>query len=250
MEKVKISIITPCYNSEKTIERTIESVLNQTYDNFEYIIIDGSSSDGTMNMVKKYHRDSQKKMKYLSEPDKGIYDAINKGIKLSTGELIGIVNSDDWYENNALEKVVNEYQKDKYQVIYGMLRVFDKGDFCQIYINNHKFLPYQMITHPTCFISKNVYNDFGSYSLDYKSASDYDFLLRLYQTNKVCFSPIFEILSNFSLGGISSSNIGKKETLSVLFEKGYISRKRYVTRNILLKFSDLLRFINSIRKYK
>ena len=117
-----VSIITPCYNSEKTIEKTIKSVLGQTYKNIEYIIVDGGSSDSTIDIVKKYEMLFEGRMKVISEKDDGIYDAMNKGILNATGKLIGIVNSDDYYEADAVETVVKNMEEDEYQVLYGLLR--------------------------------------------------------------------------------------------------------------------------------
>ena len=108
------TIITPCFNSEKTIEKTLQSVLNQTYQNFEYIIIDGGSTDDTLSIIESYKEKFAEKLTVVSEKDNGIYDAMNKGIQLAKGELVGIVNSDDFYETDALENIVNEYQNEKY----------------------------------------------------------------------------------------------------------------------------------------
>ena len=103
---MKISIITPCLNSAKTIRQTIESVLNQTYHNIEYIIVDGASMDGTLEIIQEYEPQFQGRLHYVSEPDHGIYDAMNKGIRMSHGNVIGIINSDDYYEQDAVEKMV------------------------------------------------------------------------------------------------------------------------------------------------
>ena len=111
MKKIKFSIITPCYNSEKTIKRTIESVVNQSYKNIEYILIDGGSKDKTVEIIQEYQSKYPKLIKYISEKDSGIYDAMNKGIKLATGDIVGIVNSDDYYELDALKNIYNNKRK-------------------------------------------------------------------------------------------------------------------------------------------
>ena len=116
---IKVSIITVCFNSEKTIRRTIESVLYQTYPNIEYIIVDGKSTDGTVDIVKEYLPAFQKRLRYVSERDKGIYDAMNKGIRLSAGDVIGIINSDDFYEPDAVENIVKYADRGSCQVLYG-----------------------------------------------------------------------------------------------------------------------------------
>lgn len=125
-KNIKVSIITVCFNSEKTIIDTLESVLNQSYENIEYIIIDGKSKDKTVDIIKRYeNKFKEKKIEYkwISEKDSGIYEAMNKGINKSTGEVIGIINSDDWYEKNTVEKVMKEYKIKKFDMLYGNLRM-------------------------------------------------------------------------------------------------------------------------------
>ena len=123
MRDIPVTVITPCYNSEKTIRRTIESVLNQTYSNIEYLIIDGASTDNTVSIAKEYEEAFQGRMKIVSEPDDGIYYAMNKGISMATGELIGIVNSDDYYEKEAVALMVENRTEADYQILYGFQRV-------------------------------------------------------------------------------------------------------------------------------
>lgn len=149
------TIITVCFNSEMTIERTIQSVLNQTCQDYEYIIIDGASTDGTMDIVRKYEPLFQGRMRWISEKDQGIYDAMNKGIGVASGELIGIVNSDDYYEPDALEIMKNLYTGYRYSILYGAVRAVKDGRETMVYIKNHEFIEQDMITHPSCFISKS-----------------------------------------------------------------------------------------------
>ena len=175
---ILVSIVTTCYNSEKTIEKTIKSVLNQTYKNIEYIIIDGKSTDDTLNIIKKYEPDFEGRIRVISEKDSGIYDAMNKGIALASGELVGIVNSDDYYEQDAVENVVKNFGIEKYQIIYGLLRCIKNGEEVSVVLYNHNFLHQQMIPHPTCFITKKAYEDLGMYDCKYKSCADYELMLR------------------------------------------------------------------------
>lgn len=232
MKKILFSIVTTSFNSAKTIERTLQSVLSQSYQNYEYIIIDGGSSDGTLNVIDRYKEKFGDKLTIVSEKDDGIYDAMNKGIKLAKGELIGIINSDDFYELDALENVAKEYQNEKYAVFYGMLRVLSAEKEQSVLFYNHEFLKQQMINHPSCFVTKAVYDDFGAYSLEYKSAADYDFMLRMSQKSEVVFKPIYKIISNFSSGGMSSSLVGYKETLDLWYKYGSISAKRYYLKKL------------------
>ena len=226
---ILISVITVCYNSEKTIERTLKSMLNQTYSNYEYLIIDGKSTDGTLEILHKYEPLFGGKMKIYSEPDKGIYDAMNKGIKKASGQLIGMVNSDDYYEADALEIMAEEYKKitNPYVVLYGFQRNFEGEKEVKTCLFHHDYLKKQMITHPTCFVTPKVYRDMGMFDLKFKSSADYEFMLRIQDTGKVHFQPVYKVISNFQQGGMSSSQIGYRETLGLQYRYGGMSKFRY-----------------------
>jgi glycosyltransferase involved in cell wall biosynthesis len=230
---MKFSIITVCYNSVDTIDKTIMSVLAQSFQDFEYIIIDGASTDGTLEIIKKYAEQFPDKISYISEKDSGIYDAMNKGISRAKGELIGLLNSNDYYEENALEIVSKEYSGEKYQILYGIQRNIDEtGEGKSIRFIHHEKLCDDMITHPTCFVTKCVYSDYGVYDLTYKSASDYDFMLRIKSLHPdVKFYPIYKVLTNFTLGGISSSVIGKIETHEIKYKYHIITKPKLLLWN-------------------
>lgn len=227
MCEILVSVITPCYNSARTIEKTLECIQNQTYANIEYIIIDGGSTDDTLKIIDSHREYLPERFTLISEHDNGIYDAMNKGIRLAQGQLIGIINSDDWYEADTIEQVVRHYKYEKYQVIYGMQRNYVDGREKAVFIYNHEFLPEQMITHPTCFVTKAAYDDFGMFDPKYRSSADLDLMLRFYDTKKVTFTPVMRILSNFQLGGMSSSQKGVREAAAIRYRRGYISGKRY-----------------------
>ena len=199
----KVTIITPCLNSEDTIRQTIESVLHQTYTNIEYIIIDGKSTDNTINIIKEYIPLFRGKLRYISEKDSGIYEAMNKGIRMSTGSLIGIINSDDFYDNNAVENIVLHMTDDKYQVLYGYCRLMSGNRVTGIVKYNHEDLKNGMIPHPTCFVTRKAYQDFGLFLRSFNIVSDYEFMIRLYDSKKVVFTQIKEVIANFRTGGIS-----------------------------------------------
>lgn len=227
MPEPLVTILTPCFNSAKTIEKTLECIEKQTYANMEYIIIDGGSTDDTLDIINRHRDRLPQRFLLISEKDDGIYDAMNKGIKLASGELIGIVNSDDWYEPDTVEQVVKHYHQEKYQVIYGMQRTYMDGREKATFIYSHEFLPEQMITHPTCFVTKAAYEDFGAFDLRYRSSADLELMLRFYDTKKVIFTPVMRVLSNFQLGGMSSSQTGVRESAKIRYERGYMSGKKY-----------------------
>ncbi len=217
-ENPLFSIITISFNSVKTIEKTILSILNQTYKNIEYIVIDGGSTDGTIDIIKKY---SDKIAYWVSEKDEGISDAYNKGILASHGEIIGIMNSDDWYELNAL-KIIAELDFENNADFYvGSLRYWDeKGNNIVVFPDRKytKKISYRMphLNHPSSFLKKEVYNTVGLFNKKYRYSLDYDLFLRISLNNKKC---VFtnEVLSNMLVGGVSNIHEmeGHREVLAI-----------------------------------
>jgi glycosyltransferase involved in cell wall biosynthesis len=240
--KPLISIITVCYNADRTIERTIESVLGQSYNNIEYIIIDGNSSDGTVEIIKNY----EKRIAYwVSEKDEGIYYAINKGLTMAHGEYIGILNSDDWYELNAIETIVEYLSNNRnIEIIDGVMRTY-KDDLPQLLIGNYfENMERGMPPHPTCFVKNAVYERLGMYDIRYKSAADYEFLLRC-KINGIKFLCIPHVLANFSMGGISSSLVSVIETTKINREYGFISQPYMRLLLLLYYLRDIFRKLQS-----
>jgi glycosyltransferase involved in cell wall biosynthesis len=240
----RFSVITACYNSEKTIENTIISMINQTFNDYEYIIIDGGSKDGTLEIIEKHKPKFNDKITVISEKDDGIYDAMNKGLGLAKGHLIGILNSDDWFENNTLELVKNRYSGNKYEVVYGMQRNLENEKVHSVFIKSHEFLPEHMITHPTCFVTKETYDELGVFNKKYRSSADYELMLRFYYAKKVVFSPIYEVLSNFRMGGMSSGQIGTRENAEIKLNLGIISKKTYVFLTLKSKIYEFFSNLN------
>lgn len=260
MARPLFTVITVCYNSEKTIERTLKSVLNQTEQDYEYLIIDGASTDGTLDIVRRYEPEFGDKLHIFSEKDNGIYDAMNKGIAKAAGELIGLVNSDDYYELDALENMKKAYLENveckgndtsqdvdlKHHVIlYGMQRRLRGGEEIEIEFINHRILGESMICHPTCFVSRDVYRDFGVYDTGYKSAADLDFLLRIKRTTDTAFIPVYHIISNFELGGMSASGRGAREAARVRYKYGVYSKARM---NYVIFQSRIIDFVHWVKR--
>lgn len=236
----KVTIITVCYNSSKTIERTLKSVLNQTYSDYEYIIIDGSSTDDTLSIIEDYKPLFGSKLRVISEPDNGIYDAMNKGIRLAAGDLIGIVNSDDYLELDALQNIVDAYDGYQYEIIYGMIRTIRDDKEVQVYIKSHENIDEDMIAHPACFITKKIYDDFGLYSLKYKYSADYEFMLRMKRNDQVKFVEIYKVISNFNIDGASSSINSYIDTMRLKHEYGLLDAKKYYLLVFKSKLHKLL----------
>ena len=238
-QKPLISIITVVYNGEKYLEETILSVINQTYENIEYIIIDGGSSDGTLDIIKKY----EDKIDYwVSERDEGISDAFNKGIKLSKGELIGLLNSDDWYEADAIACIVDSLKANTLNqklVFYGDLffpesNKVQKGDkyfFLKILF----IMP--LLNHPSCFVTRTTYEQVGLFNIKLKLAMDFDFLRRAY-LSKTKFIYIDKLITNMRLTGISNQykRKAREEVLSLSSSKviSYCLYTYYFIKNRLI----------------
>ncbi len=241
------TIITVCYNSAKTIRKTLDSVLGQSVEDYEYLLVDGASTDETLAIIKEYEPKFQGKMRYISEPDGGIYDAMNKGIGLAKGELIGIVNSDDYYEPDALlhmQEAYREVQNQRvvpYQILYGYERTLLDGKEASIVFHHHENLLNQMITHPTCFVTRKLYEDLGVFDLSYKYSADYEFMLRMVHKKEVLFTPVYHIISNYALGGASGSGNAYLETMELLCKYGKVSKKKIRLLKMKLKITKLFR---------
>lgn len=213
------SIITIAYNSEKTIRRTIESILNQRCPDYEYIIIDGASTDHTIDIIKGYESKFDGRMRWISEPDSGIYNAMNKGIKMAKGEIIGIVNSDDWLEDDALETLVNVLKEpaNKDKILTGEMLFHYADGTTQHILTSYKRYEYYAkryrmgLNHPATFVPKTIYDRIGLFDEDYKLYADADFFIRCYEAGVGIYF-IHKVLSNMFDGG--ASNIMSKKILS------------------------------------
>lgn len=240
--EILISIITVVFNGEKHLGETINSVLNQTYNNIEYIIIDGASTDSTLDIIKKYE---DKLAYWVSEPDNGIYSAMNKGLEQCKGELIGIINADDWYEKNSIELVVNKYSETNFDICYGNLNFIHPDNSVKLIEapRNIENMKRQMVLfHPTIFIKKACYLKYGFFDDSFRITGDYDLILRLYMRN-LKFIKINALLANFREGGMSASftltnlkeNIKtrKKNNVRSVFFKEFLIYIYFRLKNIL-----------------
>lgn len=214
---MKVSIITIAYNSAETIEATIQSVLGQNHPNIEYIVIDGASSDGTLDIVNRY---SDQISVIVSEPDKGIYDAMNKGVEKSSGDLIGILNSDDFYaDQNVISDVVQAFTANpSADALYAdlvyvdrknsekIIRYWKAGDF-----HRSRFRAGWMPPHPTFFVKRSRYEAHGTYRLELRSAADYELMLRFLYKHEVPCTYLPRIITHMRVGG--ESNVSLKNRL-------------------------------------
>lgn len=212
---MKISIITPSFNSEKTIGDTIKSVVGQTYKDIEYIIVDGGSKDKTLKIVNKY---KDKISKIVSEPDRGIFDAMNKGIDLAEGDIVGILNSDDFYaDNDIIEKVVECFQKNDIDSCYGDIIYIDKddiskkvrywkaGEYKEKKLNNGWIPP-----HPAFFVKREVYQKYGKFRLDFHIAADYELMFRFLKIYKISTFYLPKVLVFMRTGGNSARDLKQR----------------------------------------
>lgn len=209
---LKLSIITACYNSRATIADTIQSIKEQTYTNIESVFIDGGSNDGTAEYIQEHKPEGAV---LISEPDSGLYDAMNKGLKMATGDVIGLLNSDDFYpEKSVLETIVPFFSDPKTDACYGDLRYVHKMNTDKIIRlwKSESFKPGLFKTgwvppHPTFYARRSVYQKYGYFDLDYKIAADYEFLLRMFEVNRINAAYIPRVLVHMRLGGETNKSI-------------------------------------------
>lgn len=247
---MKISIITCAFNSEITIKKSIRSIQKQNYKNIEHLIIDGASTDKTLKIVKKIKKKNQN---LYSSKDNGFYDALNKGIKYSTGNIVGILHSDDFYnDNNILKVVADTFKRTKADLVYGdltyvkknypfkLIRYWRAGKF-----NREKLFNGWMPPHPTVFVKKKIFDKIGFYKTDYKISADYDFLVRIFNCKNINLVYIPKVLINMRIGGISNRSF--KNLIIKSFEDYQIIKKNKIGGLFTLfnkNFSKLRQFFN------
>ena len=215
---MKISIITATYNSGKTLRDTIESVLRQTYTDFEYIVKDGGSKDDTLEIVKEYAPKFGDKLKVISEPDQGIYDAMNKGIQMATGDVIGILNSDDFYTSaDALQVIADTFANNDIDATYGDIHFVNDDDLskCVRYYSSaifrRSFMRLGLMpAHPSFYCKKAVYEKYGSFDTSYKVAADFENLLRIIYVGNIKTKYIPKDFVTMRTGGASTAGLSSR----------------------------------------
>lgn len=257
-DTLKVSIITVCFNSDRTIRDTLNSVWSQRFSNIEHIIVDGGSSDRTMDIVTEYR---EWLGPVVSEPDKGLYDAMNKGIGMANGDIIGILNSDDFYENDdVIEAVVGAFRKDpNLDMLFGDVVFVNPPDLetiTRFYRAGH-FRPWKlrfgwMPPHPATFVTKAVYEKHGKYRLDMKISADYEMFVRWLSKAKLNYCWVDRVLvrmraGGVSTGGLKSSLILNKEIVRACKENGLYTNLMLVLTKIPFKCLELLRLPRRVK---
>ena len=249
---MKVSIITVCFNSNKTIKDTIESVMSQKYDNIEYIIVDGGSTDGTLETLAKY-RDQISK--HISEPDTGIYDAMNKGIKLATGDIVGFLNAGDFYAvETAILQIATSFQENDCEIVYADLEYVAENNPGKT-VRKWKSQPYQSglfkkgwhPPHPTFFAKKTVFDKYGAFGLSYNIGADYELMLRFLQKYNIKTEYIPHVLVKMRSGGISNKNLYQIIKANIECYRAWRKNGLKVTPLIMLKkpVSKLVQYMKS-----
>ena len=216
---LKVSIITVSFNSAKTIASTINSVLSQDYPNIQYIVVDGGSTDGTIDIIEK---NQSRISKWISEKDRGMYDAMNKGIAMATGDVIGILNSDDEYMNaHVISELMELMQSKRAQVVFADLILVDQFDDQKVlrYYDSGHFHPSKfkygwMPAHPTVFVKRELYEAVGNFSTTYQIAADYEMLIRILAIQRACYAYLPKPVVRMRAGGASTSGLSRNWILN------------------------------------
>ena len=252
---MKISLITATYNSAETLCDTLQSVLNQTFKDVDYIIIDGNSKDNTIDIVKEFEPKFEGRLRWISEKDKGIYDAMNKGVKMAQGEVVGILNSDDFFaSDNVLEKVNAAFAENPtIEGVYADVRYVDWNDtgktvrmFSGKDFKREKICWGQMPPHPSFYVKRECYDKFGLYSLDYPICADYDMFVKMIWLGNIKTLYINDIFVNMRSGGTSSN--GLKVHRKIMKERMRCIREHNLPSNFFKQVSRYFGKIISLLK--
>lgn len=247
---MKVSIVTVCFNSDLYLEHTIKSVLSQDYSDIEYIIIDGGSKDKSCAIIKKYEPLFEGRMKWISEPDRGLYDAMNKGIKMATGDIVGTLNSDDFFtSNDIISKIVQQFGEDQPELVYGDIHFVrpDNLDKCVRYYSSSVFRPSLlrlgfMPAHPSMYIKRECFEKYGFYSLDYKIAADFDLVARYIHKHKIKYKYLNRDFVTMRTGGESANRmLLNKETARACRKNGIYTNMFILPLKYLYKIFEFVK---------
>ena len=232
---MKISLITVSYNSASTIRDTFESVLAQSCEDYEYIVVDGLSKDNTVEIIKEYEPRFNGKMRWISEKDSGLYDAMNKGIRMATGDVVGILNSDDLFtDNTVLESVRQGFSASDTDAVYADVRYVKQDDLTKIvrHYSSKSFRRWKMRiglipAHPSFYAKKELFEKFGFYRTDYRIAADFELLLRFIFVNKIKISYIPKTFVTMRMGGVSTNSFKVHFRIMKEHLKAFKANNRY-----------------------
>lgn len=249
---MNISVITICYNSEACLALTIESVLNQRYNDFEYILIDGLSTDGTVGIIKKYEPLFNGRLKWISEPDEGLYDALNKGLRMATGEIVGLVHSDDFFSSpDILLQVADAFDTCQTDAVYGDVQYVSKSDPDKVlrkYSSRIFKRPLMLLgfmpAHPSFYIKRSCLETYGLYNTSYKIGADFELLLRYIFIHRIRIVYLPVCFVTMRLGGISTKGISSyttimREHIRACRENGVFTNRLLLSLRYLYKLTEL-----------
>ncbi|HMG09128.1 MAG TPA: glycosyltransferase family 2 protein [Mucilaginibacter sp.] len=245
---MKLSLVTVVYNAQDTIGQCIESVISQNYQNLEYIIVDGGSTDNTLQIINQYR---SRINILISEPDKGIYDAMNKGIKLATGQIVGTLNADDHFaDHEVLLSIAKVFEQQDIDAVYGDLEIINQHHqiirkWCSGQCNSSSFNLGFMPPHPTFYCRRNLFEKFGFYSLEYGSAADYELMLRFIHLYKIRSFYLKKVMVKMRVGGISSKNL-KNRTKAWAFDLKAMRKNKIMFPLLALMLKPLRKIIQFI----
>jgi len=247
---MKISIITVCYNSVDTLVKTIQSVANQTYNNIEYIVVDGNSKDDTLAIIKQYETIITK---WVSEPDNGLYDAMNKGVAMATGDLIGILNSDDtFFSNQVLEEIAEFHHKSDIDASVGnIIQINSQGKVVRKYSaanwNPKKLKIGFMPPHPAIFFKRELFEKFGMYHLDFVIGADYELIIRFFLKHHITWKYSGITTTTMLVGGLSSSGLKSYQLISKEIGKA-LTRNNIKYSSLKIKLRGFWKVLGLLRK--
>lgn len=251
--RMKVSVITVCRNSEKWIRFAMKSMLQQTYAPAEYLVVDGGSTDGTVDIIKSFEQAFEGRLRWISEPDKGLYDAVNKGLRMSTGTIVGLLHADDFFAaSDILARVASAFGDGTVDAVFGDVRFVRDQDLSRTvrYYSSRRFAPWMlrfgfMPAHPSFYARRDVFERIGHYRTDYRLSADYELLIRFFWVHRLRYRYLGFVTTMMRMGGLStrsprSTYILNKEIVRACRENGIYTNLPMLTLKYLLKVSELV----------